>query len=175
MEATRTNRQKLIEWVRRYLPNEFAGWAGELGAAAATYYLTGSYAAAVVAGTIGASAGYYATAYVNGFRWTYAAQAGRSRPFRLLIANALTVRSIAVEFGPAEAIDSIVIRPVTLYVFPFVVGNTAVGFVVGSVAADVAFYVMAIFSYERFTSLLAIRSQPNEEVDGGSVPAVAAA
>jgi hypothetical protein len=175
MEATRTNRQKLTEWVRRYLPNELAGWAGELGAAAAAYYLTGSYAAAVVAGTIGASAGYYATAYINGFRWTYAAQAGRSRPMRVLLANALTVRSIAVEFGPAEAIDSIVIRPVLLYAFPFVIGNTAVGFVVGSITADVAFYVMAIFSYERFKGLLAVRSQPIEEVDGGPVPAVAAA
>ena len=175
MEVTRTNRQKLIEWVRRYLPNELAGWAGELGAAVAAYYLTGSYAAAVVAGTIGASAGYSATAYANGLRWSYAAQAGRSRPIRALIANALTVRSIAVEFGPAEAIDSIVIRPIALYVFPFVVGNTAVGFVVGSVVADVAFYVMAIFSYERFKGLLAVRSQVSEEVDGGPVPAVAAA
>ena len=173
MESTRTNRQKLAEWVRRYLPNELAGWAGELGAAAATYYLTGSYAAAVVAGTIGASAGYYATAYVNGFRWSYAAQAGRRWPMRVLVANGLTVRSIAVEFGPAEAIDSILIRPVTLYAFPFLIGNTAVGFVVGSIVADIAFYVMAIFSYERFKNLLAVRRPLNEEVDGGPVPAVA--
>jgi hypothetical protein len=175
MESSRTNRQKLVEWVRRYLPNELAGWAGELGAAAAAYYLTGSYAAAVVAGTIGASAGYYATAYVNGFRWSYAAQTGRSLPMRVLVANALTVRSIAVEFGPAEAVDSIVIRPITLYVFPFVIGNTAVGFVVGSIVADIAFYVMAIFSYERFRSLVAVGTRTCEEVDGGPVPAVAAA
>jgi hypothetical protein len=45
-----------------------------------------------------------------------------------------------------------------------VVGNTAVGFVLGSIVADIAFYVMAIFSYERFTKLLA-RPQP------ASVPA----
>ena len=59
--------------------------------------------------------------------------------------------------------------------FPFVIGNTAAGFLVGSVVADVAFYVMAIFSYERFKGLLAVRSQPIEEVDGGPVPAVTAA
>jgi len=146
---------KVIEWVRRYLPNELAGWVGELGGAAAVYQLTGSYAAAVVAGTIGASVGYYATAYVNGVRWSYRAQTTRSRPARLLIANALAVRSIVVEFGPAEAIDSILIRPVALYFGPFVVGSTAVGWVLGSIAADVAFYVMAISSYERFAGLLA--------------------
>lgn len=145
--------------MRRYLPNELAGWVGELGGAAATYYLTGSYAAAVIAGTIGASVGYYATAYVNGVRWSYRAQAGRSWPKRVVIANVLAIRSIAVEFGPAEAIDSIVIRPIALYVGPFVLGNVAVGWVVGSIAADIAFYVMAIFSYERFANLLA-RPQP---------------
>ena len=74
----------------------------------------------------------------------------------------LAARSIAVEFGPAEAIDSITIRPIALYLGPLVVGNTAVGFVLASIVADIAFYVMAIFSYERFTELLVrpARSQP---------------
>lgn len=177
METTRTTRQKVVEWVRRYLPNELAGWATELGAALATYQLTGSYAAAVVAATIGASAGYYASAYVNGVRWSYRAQHGRSRPMRFLIANGLAARSIAVEFGPAEAIDSILIRPAFLYAGPFLVGNVALGWVLGSFAADVAFYVMAIFSYERFANLLARPESKSatEEADGGSVPAVAAA
>ena len=148
----------------RYAPNEIAGWVGQLGAAAATYALTGSYAAAVIAATIGASAGYYAAAYFNAVRWSYRAQAGRSWPTRVLVAHGLAARSIAVEFGPAEAIDSITIRPIALYLGPLVVGNTAVGFVLGSIVADIAFYVMAIFSYERFTNLLA-RSQP------ASVPA----
>jgi hypothetical protein len=72
----------------------------------------------------------------------------------VLVANVLVIRSIAVEFGPAEAIDSIVIRPIALYLGPFILGNVAVGWVVGSIAADIAFYVMAIFSYERFANLL---------------------
>ena len=157
-------RHKIFEWLRRYAPNEIAGWVGQLGAAAATYLLTGSYAAAVIAATIGASAGYYAAAYFNALRWSYRAQAGRSWPMRVLVANGLAARSIAVEFGPAEAIDSITIRPIALYLGPLVVGNTAVGFVLGSIVADIAFYVMAIFSYERFTKLLS-RPQP------ASVPA----
>ena len=157
-------RHKIVEWLRRYAPNEIAGWVGQLGAAAATYALTGSYVAAVIAATIGASAGYYATAYFNAVRWSSRAHAGRSWPMRVLVANGLAARSIAVEFGPAEAIDSITIRPIALYIGPLVVGNTAVGFVLGSIVADIAFYVMAIFSYERFTKLLS-RPQP------ASVPA----
>lgn len=157
-------RHKVFEWLRRYGPNEIAGWVTEAGVALAVHALTGSYAAAVVAATIGASAGYYATAYINGVRWAYRAQTGRRWPMRVLVANGLTARSIAVEFGPAETIDSITIRPIALYLGPLVVGSTAVGFVLGSVVADVAFYVMTIFSYERFTRWL-VRPQP------ASVPA----
>ena len=155
MGTQRRIRHKLFEWLRRYAPNEIAGWVGQAGAAAATYELTGSYAAAVIAATIGASAGYYAAAYFNAMRWSYRAQAGRSWPMRVFVANGLAARSIAVEFGPAEVIDSISIRPIALYLGPLVVGSTAIGFVLGSIVADIAFYVMAIFCYERFTNLLA--------------------
>ena len=51
----------------------------------------------------------------------------------------------------------------------------ALGWVFGKLVADVAFYVMAIFCYERFNGLLA-RPQPRtEEVSDESVPTVAAA
>ena len=166
-----------MEWVRRYLPNELAGWTAETRQRVATYQLTGSYAAAVVAGTIGSSAGYYATAYANGVRWAYRANAGRNTVMRIFLANGLAIRSIAVEFGPAEAIDSIVVRPIALFAGPFVVGNTALGWVLGSLAADLAFYGFAIFSYERFSTLL-VRRPTTEEVPAGrdsSVTSVAAA
>jgi hypothetical protein len=175
METQRRARHKVIEWVRRYLPLEIAGWAGEIGFAVAAYWLTGSFAAAVVVGTIGASVGYYATAYVNGVRWSYGAQQGRSWPMRVLIANWLSLRSIAVEFGPAEVIDSVVVRPIGLYAGPFILGNVAVGWVVGSILADIAFYVMAIFSYERFTGLLARPALRTVEVANESAATSAAA
>ena len=174
-DIQRPIRQKIFEWVRRYAPNEIAGWVGQLGAAAAVHALTGSYAAAVIAATIGASAGYYATAYFNAVRWSYCAQAGQHWPMRLLVANGHAARSIAVEFGPAEAIDSVAIRPVALYLGPVVVGSTAVGFVLGSVVADIAFYVMAIFSYERFKGLLVVRASASEGVEDGHADPVAAA
>ena len=93
---------------------------------------------------------------------------------RVFVANGLSLRSIAVEFGPAEVIDSIIIRPVALYAGPYILGNVAVGWVVGSLVADIAFYVMAIFSYERFTSLLA-RPQRKQAKDDELVATVPAA
>jgi hypothetical protein len=174
MDTARTTRRRVVEWVRRYLPCEIAGWVGELGGAAATYWLTGSFAAAVVVGTIGASAGYYAAAYVNAVRWSYRARRDRAWPARLLIANFLALRSIAIEFGPAEVIDSVIVRPLLLYAGPFLFGNVLVGWIIGSVVADIAFYGLAIFSYERFTGLLA-RHQPEPEEAGDARAATVAA
>ena len=119
--------RKSSEWLRRYLPNEIVGTVGELGGAGVAYLMTGSFAAAAIAGTVGASVGYYAVAYGTAVRWCYAAQYDRAWPVRVLIANLLALRSVVVEFGPAEGIDSLVVRPLTYYVGPIVLGNALLG------------------------------------------------
>ena len=164
---------KLREWVRRYLPCEIAGTVGELGGAAVAYMATGSLAAAAITATIGASAGYYATAYVNALRWSYRDNAGRRWPSRVAVSNLLALRSVGVEFGPAELIDSVAVRPVAFYVGPSIFDNTIAGWVFGKLVSDLAFYLFAIFTYERFKRLLV---QPRTEgVSDGSLPAIEAA
>ena len=147
-------KSKLREWVRRYLPCEIAGTVGELGGAAIASLATGSLAAAAITATVGASLGYYATAYVSALRWTYRDHADRRWLSRMLISNLLALRSVAVEFGPAELIDSVAVRPIAFYVGPSIFDNTVAGWIFGKLVSDVAFYVLAIFSYERFKGLL---------------------
>ena len=160
------SRTKLREWVRRYLPCEIAGTVGELGGAAVAYVATGSLAAAAITATIGASAGYYAAAYVSALRWAY-------RDHGLLVSTLLALRSVAVEFGPAELIDSVAVRPIAFYVGPLIFDNTIVGWVFGKSVSDLAFYLCAILSYERFNRLLA---RPRaQEVSHGPVSAIEAA
>ena len=57
---------------------------------------------------------------------------------------ALTV----VEFGPAELADTILIRPAAMFLGSLATGNILVGVLIGKVAADLAFYGLAITSYE---------------------------
>jgi hypothetical protein len=166
---------KLREWVRRYLPCEIAGTVGELGGAAVAYLATGSLAAAAITATIGASAGYYAAAYLSALRWSYRDHDRRPWPSRVLVSNLLALRSVAVEFGPAELIDSIVVRPVAFYVGPLIFDNTIVGWIVGKIVSDLAFYACAIASYERFTALLARARPCAQEVSDESVLAIEAA
>lgn len=153
--------------MRRYLPCEIVSTVCELGGAAVAYLVTGSLAAAAVVATVGASAGYYATAYLAAVRTTYRDHAHLRRVRRLLVANGLTLRSIAVEFGPAEAIDSLAIRPLAFYVGPSLSGDMVIGWIFAKLTADAGFYVLAILSYERFQRLLVVRRPRAAEVDDG--------
>ncbi len=164
-----------MEWVRRYLPCEIAGTVGELGGAAVAYLLTGSYAAAAITATIGASAGYYAAAYVSAVRWAYRDHHRHQWATRVVVSNLFAIRSIAIEFGPAELIDGIAIRPLAYYLGPIVFGNLVAGWIFGKLFSDIGFYVLAVFSYERFKPLLAARRPTIEEADGEPVTAAAAA
>jgi hypothetical protein len=80
---------------------------------------------------------------------------------------------VAVEFGPAELIDSVVVRPFAFYAGPLLVDNTIGGWIFGKLVSDLAFYLCAIVAYERFTALL-VRPH-TEEVCDEPVSEIAAA
>ena len=174
MATGRLTKQKALEWGRRYLPCEIAGTAGELGGAGLAYAMTGSITGAAIVATIGASAGYYAAAYGAAVRATYANRRHLPWMARVITANALALRSVAIEFGPAEVIDSLLIRPFAYTLGPLLFGGMVAGWIFAKVVADIGFYVLAIFSYERFRGLLAVRRPVAEEVDDGFPSTVAA-
>lgn len=156
----RVLRAKAIEWARRYLPLEIAGWVGELGAAGVVYASTGSLAIAAIAATIGSSIGYYLPAYVNAFRWTWPTVQARTLVGRVVLTNLLAVRSLTVEFGLAEVIDSALVRPGLIFAAPVLLDHVLIGWIVGGVLADIVFYVCTIFSYEKFGRWLARQPEP---------------
>jgi hypothetical protein len=174
MDTERSTGQKLLEWLRRYLPCEIAGTTCEFGGAAIAYASTGSFAAAAVVATIGASAGYYAAAYTTAVRTTYGAHCHLPTARRALTANGLALRSVAIEFGPAEVIDSVLIRPLAFYLGPILFGGMIAGWIFAKLVADLGFYALAIFSYERFQTLLAVRRPAVKEAGHGSAATVAA-
>jgi hypothetical protein len=57
------------------------------------------------------------------------------------------VISTVAEFGPAEALDFLLLRPVCLYLGLNTLGT--VGIVVGKVAADLVFYGIAFLTHKR--------------------------
>ena len=175
MDNSVSARRKLAEWLRRYLPCEIAGTVGELGGAGLLWVLTESFAAAAVAGTIGASVGFYATAFGAAMRVSYAGQAHRRWPGRFVVANALALRSVTIEFGPAELVDSLAVRPLAYYLGPVVLDTALLGWIGAKLFSDLAFYAFAVFSYERFSQLLVCGRVNREKVDDEPVPTARAA
>jgi len=149
---------KILEWTRRYLPCELAGWVGELGGAALAYGLTGSLAAAAAVATLTSFVGYYLPAYVNAVRWSYVQRSG-GQLSRAAMANLLAVRSLTIEFGLGEVVDSLAVRPALIYATPLLLDHVVWGWILGGFIADVIFYVFTIFSYERFGRWLAHRAE----------------
>jgi hypothetical protein len=139
-------------WVRRYAPAEAAatlavaltaGAVDQFGVAAAT-----AYATAIAEGVV-----FYAVLFVRDLvanlrevPRTAAGEATRCHSVRL------TVRGLVLECGPAEILDTLLIRPAAMYAGPAVVGSLTAGVILGKVAADLAFYVVAIIGYELRTS-----------------------
>jgi len=124
-------------WLRRYLPAELICTPCALLAGGVTLELTGSSAAAALAATWGENLGFYGM------------MLGRELSRRGgLHALPAASRDLFVEFGPAEALDSFLLRPAALYVGIAVAPAPVLGFLAGKLVADLGFYAPAIVTHE---------------------------
>ena len=55
---------------------------------------------------------------------------------------------LVLEFGPAETLDTLVLRPALIYAGMMLAPHPALGVIAGKIVADVCFYVPTIASYE---------------------------
>ncbi|WP_157415234.1 hypothetical protein [Agromyces allii] len=149
-----TNRGRARVWLLRYLPLEVCGTIAALLGAWYAYEASGSLAIAALAGSLAESVGYYTLVVVRAVRG-HAASArvlrvrgrdGRGRA--ALVTAGLTLRSVAVEFGPAEIVDSVLVRPALLWAASAALGAHPWAWLVGKLAADAVFYAIAIVSFE---------------------------
>jgi hypothetical protein len=122
-------------WLRRYAPAEVASLIGALVAAQVAWTLSGNGAAAAVAGAWGETTAYYTTMLARELIRT---QAGLF----------VTLRELILEFGVAEALDTLLIRPGLMYAGGQLVADVRLGVLLGKLGADVFFYVPTITAFE---------------------------
>jgi hypothetical protein len=137
---------KLIEWLARYLPLEIAATACSLAGGLAAAAVGMNAAVVAYAATWAENAGFYGYALTREVR-----RAMSSTPLpAMALGPALlsSSRALVAEFGAAEVLDSFVVRPACMYLLPQITGNLAVGLVLGKIAADIAFYGLAVAAYE---------------------------
>lgn len=140
--------RKLREWLRRYLPAEIIGTVTAVAGAFIGFNATGSYVIGAIAGTIGENIGYYGYFVVRESLRHYKNHAHHSPLRRIGLVAFKTLRDMLVEFGPAEALDSFLVRPFFMYIMPQIIPNFAAGVLAGKLIADVVFYTFAIIGYE---------------------------
>jgi hypothetical protein len=58
------------------------------------------------------------------------------------------LRDLILEFGFAEALDSLLVRPLALYTSLQWISNMAIALLLGKVVADVVFYVPTVVAFE---------------------------
>lgn len=85
-----------------------------------------------MAAAIAETLGFYAVAAI------VVARTHRARRLRR------TARDLAVEFGPAEVLDTVLLRPALMYLGVHVLGDLTAGVLVGKLLADVVFYLLAV-------------------------------
>ncbi|MGZ8391585.1 MAG: FHA domain-containing protein [Gemmatimonadales bacterium] len=133
-------------WVKRYGPSEVAGIAMALGVSWLLQRSTGNVIAAAYGASIGEALGFYGSlviremiqeAYHAGAR---RAPYGASEMIR-------TWHGLFLELGPAELLDSGLIRPLAMAVGTRLLG-WGPGIVAGKVLADLVFYLPVIWVYE---------------------------
>jgi hypothetical protein len=133
------------EWLARYGAAEAAGIITAVLGAWIVRSLTHDPIATAYGGALGENAGFYGTIVAReaAFESRLARAAGHRFGARGVLRVAL---SLVTEFGPAELLDSGVIRPLAMGIAARFLGP--VGIVAGKLAADVTFYVPVIISYE---------------------------
>lgn len=133
------NPNKLVGWLWRYVPSEILGTAVALTVAWWALALGGGAAAAAVAATWAECLAYYSLMLARELR---------RHPPRSPRAALATLRNLLIEFGPAELLDGLLVRPTALYAGMALLPGLAAGVLAGKLVADLIFYVPAVISYE---------------------------
>jgi hypothetical protein len=144
--AAVVERRPWREWLARYGGAEIVGTAGALLGAYLVHAITGSEIAAAYGGTLGENLGFYGVIIGREVRADSRRHRGDGRAYgarQWLV----TASNLVLEFGFAEILDSLLIRPLAMAAGTHFLGR-GLGVPAGKVVADVVFYIPVITSFE---------------------------
>lgn len=140
--------KKIVGWIKRYLPGEIAGTLTAIISAVIAYNISHSYVTAGIAGTVGENIGYYGYFFTREASLQYKKYRHHPPLRRTAIVASNTTKRLLIEFGLAEAMDSLFIRPYLMSIAPQHIAPYWVGTFIGKIAADSIFYSLAIIGRE---------------------------
>jgi len=139
--------QKIKEFSKRYLPAEIVGTLTAIGTASIAHIFSDNPVFIAYIATLGEAVGFFSTIFIQHFITYSKKHKIKSKQFSLSNIS-IIISHVLLEFGPAEILDSLLLRPFFMYLFPLLVKNFALGILLGKIAGDITFYLLVILSYE---------------------------
>jgi len=139
-------RIKIKEWVGRYVGAEILATLGALFGTILAMSLPGELGLIATAylATAGENLGFYGWMIHK----EHASLPEEKKDLHSIHKLSHIGRSLFLEFGIAELLDSALLRPACMYTAIRLTNDPIIGTVIGKFAADVTFYVPAIACYE---------------------------
>ncbi len=151
--------RKVGGWIRRYLPAELAGTTAALMGIALAQHFDLRVVSIALIGVWSEFVGFYAAiALLEWFAYrrqqTRLVTAPSNMAGLLATVKQMTaflghlLRTLLLEFGPAELLDPLLLRPALLALAIQLIPNLGLALLVGKLSADLFFYTVTISSYE---------------------------
>lgn len=138
---------KIKNWIKRYLPAEILGTLAAIVFPTAVSFTTENVLFIALAGTWGENVGFYGTIIFQEVKESRQKHAEMNKSYGL-VSFGKNIRNIFLEFGVAETVDSLFVRPAIMFLTVTSITNLQLGILIGKIIADVIFYIPAIICYE---------------------------
>jgi hypothetical protein len=157
-------KSRLKLWLRRYGIAEVCGFVTAfLGFKLGQHYGSSRILSAYL-GTLGENVGFYGFMLAREIRMEHRRSRERNAAYGSL-GVIKTLSHLGFEFGIAEAVDGLVVRPLSLNLATKALGD-GYGVLTGKLAADLIFYVVAMIFYDLRQRHFAV--QAGSEHSGGT-------
>lgn len=130
-------RRGIAFWLVRYLPAEIVGTAAMVIAGLVVTIWTDNAAVIALAALVGEIIGFYTVLAIT----IYAEQVQVAQTIRAAVGR--TGLLLVAEFGIAEVLDTLLIRPAALMLGVWLLPDPLWGLLAGKIVADVVFYAIA--------------------------------
>lgn len=140
-------KNKIREWIRRYLLADILSTILSLGTAWVIHRTSGDNVLAAFVGSAMASISFYGIIAYSDVKKSL--KHHRKHDLRYgFAAYFKDLRNLIIEFGPSEILDVLAVRPFFMYLMPKLMGEFVLGTFVGKMIADFIFFIPAIIMYE---------------------------
>ncbi|MFK5856815.1 MAG: hypothetical protein QM503_11835 [Bacteroidota bacterium] len=140
-------KKKIMVWVKRYLLADVLSTILSLGTAWLIMEQSGDRVLAAFVGSAVASVSFYFTIAFSDVRKSLKQHRAESRKYKIK-SFLVDFRNLIIEFGPAELLDVLAVRPFFMYLIPKLTGDFLLGTFIGKMIADVIFFIPAIIMFE---------------------------